>query len=71
MVDYGLIKQWSHVDPDREDKQASGYLARRMAEKARAGWHLEYELRGLSWPTIAGGMAVWARDSVVDIQTTS
>ena len=69
MVDYGLIKQWSHVDNVAKTSKQAEYLARRMAaEKARAGWHLSYKLRGLSWPTIAGGMAVWCRDAVVDIQ---
>ena len=69
MVDYGLIKQWSHVDQIAKTSKQAEYLAHRMAaEKARAGWHLSYKLRGLSWPALAGGMAVWARDSVVDIQ---
>ena len=69
MVDYGFYKPWSHPDSIAKTSKQAEYLARRMAaEKARAGWHLSYKLRGLSWPTIAGGMAVWARDSVVDVQ---
>lgn len=70
MVDYGLIKTWSHVDPIAKTSKQAEYLARRMAaEKARAGWHLTYTLRGLSWPTIAdGSLAVWTRNAVVDVQ---
>ena len=70
MVDLGLIKQWSHVDAIAKTSKGAEYLARRMAaEKARAGWHLTYALRGLSWPTIAdGSLACWTRDTVVDVQ---
>lgn len=69
MVNLGLIKHWSHVDSIAKTSKGAEYLARRMAaEKARAGWRLSYTLRGLSWPTIAGGMAIWCRDAVVDVQ---
>jgi prophage tail gpP-like protein len=69
MVDYGLIKTWSHVDQIAKTSEQAKHLARRFAaEKARAGWHLTYTLRGLSWPTLAGGMGVWCRDAVVDVQ---
>ena len=70
MIDLGLIKQWSHVDAIAKTSKGAEYLARRMAaEKARAGWHLTYTLRGLSWPTIAdGSLACWTRDTVVDVQ---
>lgn len=69
MVDYGLIKPWSRVDTIAKTSKQAEYLARRMAaEKARAGWHLTYTLRGLSWPALSGQMAVWCRDAVVDVQ---
>jgi prophage tail gpP-like protein len=70
MVDYGLIKTWSKVDQIAKTSKQAEYLARRYAaERARAGWHLTYTLRGLSWPTIAGGdLACWTRNTVVDVQ---
>ena len=68
MVDYGLLKDWSHEDAIAKTSKGAEYLARRMAaEKARAGWSLTYPLRGLSWPTIAGGRAVWCPDGMVEL----
>jgi len=68
MIDYGLIKTWSHQDSIAKTSEQAKYLARRTwAEKNRAGWALSYPVRGLAWPALAGGYAVWSLDGMVDL----
>lgn len=65
---FGTSKPLVLRDVDAADKQAAEYHARRkLAEGARAGWHLTYTLAGHTAPSLAGGLAVWAPDTLVDV----
>ena len=49
-------------------KQAEFLARRRLAEANRAGHTLTYTVSGHSVPALGGGRAVWAPDTIVDVQ---
>lgn len=58
-----LVDKWVTSPAEAE------FLARRtMAEERREGWELTYEVAGHTTRSIAGGMAVWSPDTIVEVR---
>lgn len=69
MVDWGFNRPFVAHDVNvANEQQAAFYASRKLAEFRRAGWSLQYTVAGHSVPAIGGGRAVWAPDTVVDVQ---
>ena len=69
MEQWGIVRPMS-VDDDRAKTIAQAeFLARRkIAEARRAGWSLTYTMSGHTVECLQGGRAVWAPETVVDVE---
>lgn len=68
MVAYGIHRPRVIRDENvRTQAQAEHAARRALAESARAGWQLRYTVAGHTTPAIGGGRAVWAPDTIVEV----
>lgn len=65
---YGESKPLVIRDADAKDTATAEFHARRkLAEAARSGWALGYTMAGHTAPALGGGRAVWAPDTIVEV----
>jgi len=69
MKDFGFVKTRAiRSKSARTVEQAVAIARRKCAEERRQDWRLSYTVAGHTTPSLLGGTAVWAPDTVVDVQ---
>lgn len=65
---YGESKPLVLRDVDAKDVATAEFHAKRkLAEAARSGWAVGYTMAGHTAPALGGGRAVWAADTMVEV----